>query len=246
MAKLNQIIAVSKGQKGRTQSRLTEAYHKIQKKDLLTGISRTYRPKDEDGDRYPPESKQVNYTVRRALTEVSEALTQLFDVVATQDDGNTMARADVVVDGTTVLSQLPATTLLFLEKQLTDLHTVVSKLPVLDPAQRWEYSDEADCYATEPTETVKTKKVPRNHIKYEATKEHPAQVETYNEDVVIGYWTKVDFSGAVPESVRNNLLARVEKLQDAVKLAREQANMQEVDQVKIGDAVFGYLLDGIA
>ena len=89
--------------------------------------------------------------------------------------------------------------------------------------------------------TIRTKKVPRNHVKAEATEKHPAQVEVYYEDVPIGYWTTVKFSGALPARRVNELLERVEKLQQAVKFAREEANGTEVTDQRVGDAVFGYL-----
>ncbi|MBA2680632.1 MAG: hypothetical protein H0U76_19830 [Ktedonobacteraceae bacterium] len=47
-----------------------------------------------------------------------------------------------------------------LEKQLVDLHTFVRKLPVLDPSETWTLDSSADCWATEPVQTLKTKKVP--------------------------------------------------------------------------------------
>ena len=83
--------------------------------------------------------------------------------------------------------------------------------------------------------------MPRNHVKAEATEKHPAQVEVYYEDVAVGYWTTVKFSGALPAQRVNELLERVEKLQHAVKFAREEANGTEVTDQRVGDAVFGYL-----
>jgi hypothetical protein len=88
---------------------------------------------------------------------------------------------------------------------------------------------------------VRTKKVPRNHVKAEATEKHPAQVEVYHEDVVVGYWRTVKFSGALPAQRVNELLERVEKLQAAVKFAREDANGTEVTDQKPGKKVFDYL-----
>ncbi|MEV0352080.1 hypothetical protein AB0H88_40480 [Nonomuraea sp. NPDC050680] len=63
----------------------------------------------------------------------------------------------------------------------------------------------------------------------------------FTEDIVVGYWTKTAFSGALPAKRVNELLARVQKLQDAVKYAREEANATAVDDQEVGDAVFGYL-----
>jgi len=86
--------------------------------------------------------------------------------------------------------------------------------------------------------------VPKNHVKYEATKEHPAQVEMYMEDVWVGTWTTTKFSGAIPVATRNAMLERVRKLTDAVKTAREEANGLEVRGQKVGAAVLGYVFDG--
>ena len=128
------------------------------------------------------------------------------------------------MDGTVLASDIPVTYLLFLEKQLADLQTFVTKLPVLDAAETWSYDEATDAYATPPTQTTRSKKVPRNHVKAEATEKHPAQVEMYFEDVLVGYWTTVKFSGALPQARVNELRARVIKLSEAVKIAREQAN----------------------
>ena len=175
------------------------------------------------------------------IRKTTETLTKLFDVVATKDWANCQAKADVVVDGQTLLSAVPATHLLFLEKQLVDLHTFIKKLPILDASETWVFDQSADCWATEPIMTTKTKKVPRNHVKAEATEQHPAQVEVYYEDVTVGNWRTIKFSGALPATRVNELLARVEKLQEAVKFAREEANGMEVEDVKTGEAVLGYL-----
>lgn len=239
--KLNQIIAIEKSVKGRALQELTDTHHSLQKAALLAGISRTYRPKDEEGEQLPPEATRVQIKAEEIIRKTTETLTKLFDVVATKDWANCQARADIVVDGQKLLGDVPATYLLFLEKQLTDLHTFIKKLPVLDAAETWVFDQSADCWATEAVLTVKTKKIPRNHVKAEATEHHPAQVEVYYEDVTVGHWRTIKFSGALPARRVNELLARVEKLQEAVKFAREEANNQEVEDVKIGEAILGYL-----
>ncbi len=244
MAKLNQIIAVEKGVKSKAYSELTEAHHALQKSALLAGIARTYQPKDEEGEQYPPESTRVQVRAEEILRETAATLTRLFDVTATKDWANCEAKADVRVDGEVLLPAVPATYLLFLEKQLTDLHTFVSKLPVLDAAETWNFDQAADCWATDPVQTTKTKKIPRNHVKAEATEKHPAQVEVYYEDVVVGHWRTVKFSGSLPASRVKELLDRVDKLQQAVKFAREEANNTEVTDRQIGERVFAYLLSG--
>jgi len=241
MPKLNQIIALEKGVKSRACANLTEVHQRLQKAALLTGITRTYRPKDDEGERYPPESTRVQVRAEEIVQRSAAILGELFDVVATKDYANGSAHADVIVDGKPLLTQVPVTYLLFLEKQLIDLHTFVSKLPVLDPAESWRFDSTQDCWASDPAETSKTKKVPRNHVKAEATERHPAQVEVYNEDIVVGYWKTVKFSGAVPAARVRELTERVEKLQKAVKMAREEANSIPVQSVVNSAQIFGYL-----
>ncbi|MDI2125824.1 hypothetical protein [Yinghuangia seranimata] len=242
MTKLNQIIAVEKGVKAKAFQDLTQAHHDLQKATLLSGISRTYQAKDEEGEQLPPESTRVQVKAEDVLRATAATLTRLFDVTATKDWSNREACADVVVAGTTLLREVPVSYLLFLEKQLVDLHTFVRKLPVLDAAETWTQDPSTDAWRTEPVRTVRTKKVPRNHVKAEATAEHPAQVEMYFEDVAVGYWTTVKFSGALPARRINELLDRVEKLQHAVKFAREEANSAEVTDRSVGAVVFDYLL----
>ncbi|HYT89934.1 MAG TPA: hypothetical protein VEL76_14605 [Gemmataceae bacterium] len=241
MPKLNQIIALTAGKKGHAHKIITEAYQALQKTGQLEGISRTYKPRDDEGEQLPPEKKLVQLKVPDAIRTVTAALTELFDVVATQDAANCVAKANVVVDGNALLKNVPVTTLLFLEKQLVDLHTFVEKLPTLDPGEAWSYNEDVDHYASEPYQTTKTKKILKNHVKAEATKEHPAQVETYTEDVVVGYWTTLKFSGAVPARERNDMLGRVRKLQEAVKSAREEANNAEVELKKLAGPIFQYV-----
>jgi hypothetical protein len=241
MARLNQIIAVEKGVKSRSFQELTEAHHQLQKTTALAGIARTYRPKDEEGEQLPAESTRVQVKADEIIRRTAEILTELFDVTATKDWANVRARADVVVDGQTLLTAVPVTYLLFLEKQLVDLHTFVKKLPVLDAGETWAFDTSADSYATEPVQTTRTKKIPRNHVKAEATDKHPAQVEVYYEDVVVGYWRTVKFSGALPASRIHDLLERIEKLQQAVKYAREEANNVEVEDQRVGAKLFGYI-----
>lgn len=241
MARLNQIIAIEKGTKTKTQRDLTDAHHALQKQALLSGISRQYTPDDEMGEKFPPETTRVQVRAQELIRRTQEVLTELFDVTATKDNTNCSAHADVVVDGKTLLTQVPVTTLLFLEKQLTDIHTFVKKLPVLDASETWTFDSAQDCFATDPSFSVKTKKVPRNHVVAPATDKHPAQVDVWHEDTRVGQWKTVKFSGALQQKTVNDMLDRVEKLQKAVKYAREDANNVEARSMKIGKEIFDYL-----
>lgn len=242
MPKLNQILALEKGAKSRAESDLTQAYHALQRTPQLSGIARSYQPIDDNGERLPAESVRVQVRASDALEIVRQALTRLFDLTLTKDVANREAVASIVVDGETLVEDVPVTTLLFLEKQLVHLNTFLSKLPTLDPADTWDYDPNTDSQMTSEVQTTRTKKVPRNHVKSPATDKHPAQVEMYYEDVVVGYWTTRKFSGALPRARVTQLKARVTTLAEAVKVAREQANSIEVYDQKMGKLLFDYLL----
>src|SRR5918911_505434 len=135
---LNQIVALEKGVKSRAQTDFAAASTQLQKAPLLSGISRTYKPKDDEGEQLPAESTRVQVRTSEVLADVRRALTRLFDVVLTKDAANGAAEA-------------------------------------------WSFDEATDAYATAPTQTTRSKKVPRNHVKAEATEKHPAQVEMYFE-----------------------------------------------------------------
>lgn len=241
MTSLHQLLAAEKGVKGRTERDLTNAYHTIQKTPLLSGVARTYAPVDDDGERLPAESTLVQVRVGDVLDSVNKAMTELFDVVLTKDAANQAATADVVVDGRVILPDVPVTTLLFLEKRLTDLHTFMSKLPTLDAADEWHFDANRGVYATDPVETRRTEKIPQTHILHEPTEHHPAQTHLYHKDVTVGTWTTVKFSGALPASRVAELTGRVVALQKAVITARQQANETPVMDRRMGEQVMDFL-----
>lgn len=239
MAKLNQILAVEKGVKARSYATVTELDKHIQKEALHTGISRTYRKKDDDGEDLPAERSLVQISAAEVLDEVRRAYTDAWNVTATKEWANQTAVADLVIDGVLVLTGVPVTYLLFLEKQLVDLRTLVGRLPILDPAEKWSWDANSGAYVAEMHETHRTKKVPKVLVKYPATPEHPAQVETYAEDVIVGFWETIKFSGAMPAARKTTLLERLDSALQAVKTARESAN----DVIVTNQTVAGDLLD---
>ena len=242
MAKLNQIVAIEKGVKNTINREVTDMYHQLQKAALMTGISRTYTPKDDEGDKLPAEYTKVQVSAMDVVESASSRMVELFDITAVKDCTNQIAVADVVVDGKKLVEQVPVTYLLFLEKQLQDFHTIVKKLPVLDGSEDWTFDEGLGCYATAPSFTTRSKKVLRNHVKAEATDKHPAQVEIFNEDVNVGMWKTVKLSGAVPATTVQKIITRIERLQAAVKFARESANETTAVDKKVGEKLFNYLL----
>lgn len=242
MTKLHQTIAVEKGVKTRALRFLTDAYKEFQKEALFKGESKVYEKKDEDGEDFPPERQLVQRKVLDMLMEISEQSAEYFDVVATKDEANCRAKADVVVDGVTLLRDIPATHLLFLEKQLVDLNTAIDSVPVLDPAYTWQRDEATGMYRSEPVRTTKMKKVHEAIVLYPHSEQHPAQTQMVQVDKTIGTWITVKQSGAITADRKKELQTRARKLLKAVKYAREEANSVETTSQQVGQKIFDYLL----
>lgn len=239
--KLNQVIALVQGKKARA-SKLLTSIHQGWKKDRLNGISRNYSPKDEDGDQFPPEHRIVQVRVRDEIQKVRDELADFYNIVATQEKGNTTAKADIKIGNDTILMEVPVTVLLFLEKQLIDLRTFAQQLPPLSTDRSWQFDQAKNCWVTDPETTVKTQKTVEPIVKYHATPEHPAQTDLISVDKVIGHWNTIHMSGAMPESEKAAIVERVEKLLESVKMAREKANDTEVKPVaQVGEKILDYI-----
>lgn len=243
MAKLNQIIAVDKGIKARVYGDVTILHKASQKAELFNGMSKTFQAVDDDGEKLPPESKRVQYVASEVLRTMARLTSELFAVSARREWTNTVAKADIKVGEHVLIHQVPAPYLLFLEKQLNDIHTFVTALPTLDIAEDWQKDPNSGLYKTQPAQTHRTKKVQRPIVLYNATPEHPAQTQMITEDVISGWWTLVKQSGAMPVPEKEVLLKKVQTLIRAVKEAREEANMHEETKTPdVGAIIFTYLL----
>ena len=248
MTDLHTIVALRNSVKTRSREAVTAAHRDSQKTDLYDGFERTYQPKDDEGDQLPAESKLVQLDSRLVLDLLTDALSGYWDLTAAVDATNQVARADVTVptgngdERITVLTDVPATHLLFLARELEDVYTFVRKLPVHNPGERWSFDESSNLHATEPIRTTRTKKTLRNHVKAEATQHHPAQVDVYPEDVVVGTWSTIKYSGALTAARRSELLYRIDVLRLAVKEARERANRAQVVDLKVAKPIFDYIL----
>jgi hypothetical protein len=238
--KLNQVLAIVKGEKTRSYAAITQLNKTAKKEDLYNGFVKVYRKVDEEGEDFPAQKQVVRLKAQDVLGETETILSELFDIEATKDVANTHAKADIVVDGVTIAIGLPPTYLLFLEKQLSDLLTLANNLPTLADDEDW-HTDINGFQVTPVTTTHKTKKEAEVLVKYPATKEHPAQTEIIGVDKVVGYWDTTKQSGAISVPRQKEVVARIIKLSKAVKQAREEANAVECSKQHVAEGIFGYL-----
>lgn len=247
MVRLNQILAIEKGIKSQRYAELTKLYQAAEKPALWDGFEKEYKKLNEEDVDLPGESKRVQRNHVEVIGAVHQAMSEIIRIAARKDWTNTSAKADVKIGDVILIPQVPATHLLFLEKQLTDLRNIIAEIPGLDPADDWIANQTAEGeHKTPPQRTHRTKKTVRPIVKYDATEKHPAQTDLVTEDVIVGFWSLVKRSGAIPEPERKRLITRIDEVSQAVKQAREEANSaEEVESPDVGDRIFQYVIRGI-
>lgn len=238
---LHQVIAREQGTKPLAENEISRITHMLENTSAMSGMLRVYTPSEEQGETFPPESKRVQYSAREVLEQVRKPLGEMFDLVATKEMGNTRAKANIVVEGKILVESVPATLLLYLEKRLEMLYQIAKKIPTLDQTFSWHFDSQREFYVTDPTKTNRTKKVARAFVLHEGNQYHAPQVQRIDEDVVIGTWDAVQYSGAMHPREQRALLERITTLKTAVHEALEEANRVAVEQVQIAGPLLTYL-----
>ncbi len=235
---LHQLIAVQRGIDEETAKTLGSVKHLLAiggEQDPLTGISRTYQPvSDDPADQLPPQSRRVQITAAELVGRVDTTLTKMFDVKFTREEGNTAARADVVVDGTTLLTKVPVGYLMFLEAQLTKIVELIDAIPTLNPADNWAGNVTGlreGVWASDARKTAVPRRVPQVQVLSPAQvidgQKFDPQVRPYETEVTVGWWTTTKYSGQMDPKVQQEMRARAVKVGEAVRQAREAANRLE-------------------
>lgn len=240
MTTLNQILGVRKGVNSTAGKRFTEIHRDTLKAQLVNGLSRTYTPKDDDGDVLPGEFQRVQIKVDDLIEDLVKVLARQIDVNATVDAANQEAVADLDFGGAPI-PNVPVTTLMWLEKQLTEIKAFIDKLPVLDPSVSWDWDAQAGIYKSDVVTTHRTSKVAKPIVLFPATAQHAAQTQLITEDVITGYWNSQRLSSALPADTIRGMQDRLNILKEAVVVAREKANTTPVTNVTMGEALLTFV-----
>lgn len=247
MPKQNQIVAVVSALGGRATATFSDFKNLTGKTGLFGGMTRVYEPLEqvqgENAVSLPSESKAVQKFVEQELRLVAEDITRHWDAALTRDAGNMVAKADLKVGDTVLATNIPVPFLLFLGNQLGEIKALVQSLPVHDSSYVWAKDPgNTDGYRTDPVVTLSKETVTVPLVLYPHTDKHPANVTTAEKKNTVGQWLTTQLSGAITEKRKRDLVLRVEELSNAVRTAVEEANSTEVDQKKIGQDVFDWIL----
>jgi hypothetical protein len=240
--KISQVVALERDLKARFQELFGELTSASGQPALFQGHRKRYQPLDDQGERLPEERKPIQQRVDYNIERLSEHWAKLVNNAATRDAGNAEEKASVVLADDVFMDDAPPTFLLFLEKQLQSLYEWVKALPELDQGDTWEKDDSTGLSRTHEIQTHRTRKTPRVIVKYDATKEHPAQTELVHEDQIVGHFFTTRISGAISHMDKKGYIDRIVTLHEAVKLAREEVNAKNTEVVKgLGEKILKYV-----
>lgn len=255
MASLHEILAVESDKEGYFKKAIPELIDLFKNKvQRFQGHTRTLKLLGEEtvekieAEKAESENVSVTTTVPDELRYLSNLVTDYLDIIAQKDFANCNTKADVIVDGEVLLKDIAATTLLSLENKLKAVRQIFEEIPTLQPGVAWEKDSSIGKYIYKDTNAevrAKTKKTFDFKVLVPATDKHPAQIEKWDINVDVGYFTKIRWSGMLSVADKSLLLGRFDKLIQAIKQARQRANEFKITQVKVGDVLFDYILKDI-
>lgn len=250
---LHEVLAVDKELEQAAGKIVQEAIITYSKKaDHFTGHDKTYEFFAEGRDKEAAglaEKKELTTTVPDKLEYVGMHLVRFIDALAQKESTNQVATADIILEDKVLAEKVPATLLLALENKIAKLRGMYEAMPTLQPGITWvpDPSKGKNIYkAKDDLIRHRTEKQVKYKVLYDATDKHPAQVEKWNEDVVIGQSRMETWSGMISPAQKSAMLKRLDDLVYAIKQARMRANETEVINIKIGQSLLDYIHAGLA
>lgn len=246
--KLHELLAVESNLEAQaTKCRLDLSSTFEKKRHLFEEKLITFTPAGEGQAPIKETQSDIQSNVFKELGWLSGHLAKALDAGAQVADTNTRARADVVLEDekqTVLLANVPATALLELEKRIAEIAALIHGVPTLDPAKGFTRDEGRNLFQARPVVKNRTRKSKKLYVKYEATKEHPAQTELLDEDIVVGTIEEKEWSGLITPAQKAELINRVEMVARAVRRARSRANEAEVDtKLRIGSTILTYIFN---
>jgi hypothetical protein len=247
MSKLHELLAVEGDLHGIAKKMMDETIKTFGKPEHFQGYHKHLEMfnEEEQGKVVADEYKEMVTTVPDKLEYLGKSVANYFDAVLQKEATNQNAKADLVIDGVVIGTDVPATFLLGLENKMKELRNVLEAAPTLPPGNAWEKDETLGngvYRLVNPVVTMKTAKQIQHKVLYQATDKHPAQIEKWDEQVNVGkYITNVQ-NGMLSPADKSRILGKCDKLIQAVKKARMQANNTDVVSATIGEKIFDFIV----
>ncbi len=245
--KLHELLAVEQDRKNKANQAIGEIKKVFTKNDPhFDGMVKRYLSLEENAEQIPDEVKALVTTVKNKIEENLDTIVTGIDAHISKEETNAsgVAHAELTV-GDKNFGTFSATSLLALETHLNRLRDMYEAIPVLEQTKKWTFDKQNGVYKTDEEVKFRSVKRPKVVVKYEATKEHPAQTEILNLDFQVGKYETVYTSGKLTATQKAELINRVNQLLEAVKIARSKANNAEVKSIKIGKQICDFIHKGV-
>lgn len=246
--KLHELLAVEtnlENQANKTRGDLKDTFEK--KRHLFEEKRSIFIPSEDSGKQVTEAQSDIQSTVQKELNWVQEFISKALDASYQVAEANTIARADVILEDdseTVLLKAVPATSLLELEKRMTELTLLIGAIPTLDPAKGFvpDAQRGEGYFKARTVNKTRSRKEKVVIVLHAPTKEHPAQTTLIDKDIPIGNIEEQEWSALMTPARKAELLNRVEMVSRAVRRARSRANEVEVDKTKkIGKKILDYV-----
>lgn len=249
---LHQVLAVEPDLQKKATMILEETLKVFKSENhLFNGSVKVYNPLSEDEKAASTADLRTetpcNTTAVRRLDYTAESLIPYWNAVLQKERTNQTAKADLVVDGKTLMTDVPATFLLGMEAKLKSLREVLVKIPTHDLSVTWiPDTDMGEGFfkTKDFIVTNRTKKERKSKIIVPATDKQPAQVDQWTEDVKIGEYHETRRTGTMTPLNKSQILGRIDKLIVAVKEARQVANCADLLIDKTTEPLVNFILKG--
>lgn len=252
MAKLHELLAAEKTPTGAWNQLYEDTLKKFKNPThFFDGHSKSLKmiedsPANTAIEDQAREEKPVTTTVYDTLEYALDIFGKAEDLQFQKNETNRKAVGTVMWRGVPLLTDLPVDELLGLEARLTKLRLLYAEVPTLDATKHWKPASTvgSNVWAVEfPEETTKTEKTIIPITLKEATKEHPAQVQPVQKDVVVGKFTTTKRSGSATAIQKAEAIKRIDELLIEIKQARMRANETEAETGNVSKVLLPLLLE---
>jgi len=246
MGKMHEILAIETDQEGTFKKVREEAIVTLSKKsDHFIAFQKSLEMFDEAAKQENfVEQKEMVTTVKDKLSYVAEHGIRYFDVVFQKERTNQIAKADLIVDGNVLATDLPATFLLGMETKLKNLRELYEAIPTLAPGIKWELDENLGrgiYQSRTPDIKMKTAKTFQHKVLTQPTDKHPAQIEKWEAQVNVGKYTVTTQCSMMTPAEKSRLIGNIDKLIQGCKQARQRANCAEIMTGNIGKIIFDFI-----
>lgn len=246
---LHEIIAVENDRREAAKIAAVNLKSTFEKEKLFKGLTKSYQIFDENKQhlKRPTERQIVATTVQKELDYFIGKLAPFYNLSISKDATNATAKADIILNGEVFATDVPATALLTLEKELNKLVTVIQSIKVRDNSVNWIPAPEEGVGIFKNSDSTKRflQETTMDYQAIDVGEKFKKEIKEVKLVKDVGSSEQVDFTSMLSTVEKADMLDRLNELCIAVKKARQVANRAEIVPVhSVGENLLNYVFNG--